>query len=87
MEISVGMLNGATLETAVINIIHPNPKFTRRNAVNLEELIALREKNFKVIPVLEAETDKIIDIINFRTQKSYLPIDVVIMAGGRGSRL
>ena len=86
-DIRRGMLNGATLETEVINIIHPNPKFTRRNAVNLEELIALREKNFKIIPVLEAETDKIIDIINFRTQKSYLPIDVVIMAGGRGSRL
>ena len=86
-DIRRGMLNGATLETEVINIIHANPKFTRQNAVNLEELIDLREKNFKIIPVLEAETDKIIDIINFRTQKSYLPIDVVIMAGGRGSRL
>jgi len=86
-DIRRGMLNGATLDTKVIDIIHSDPKFTRRNEVDLSELIALREKNFKIIPVLDNESNKIIDIINFRTQKSYLPIDVVIMAGGRGSRL
>ncbi|MDG2153087.1 MAG: sugar phosphate nucleotidyltransferase [Crocinitomicaceae bacterium] len=86
-DIRRGMLNGASLETKVNNIIHQEPKFTRFNSENIKELIELREKNFKIIPVLESDSDKIIDIINFRTQKSYLPIDVVIMAGGRGSRL
>ena len=30
---------------------------------------------------------KIIDVINFRLRKSLLPLDVVIMAGGKGMRL
>ena len=30
---------------------------------------------------------QVVNIINFRTIKSYLPIDAVIMAGGRGQRL
>ena len=30
---------------------------------------------------------QIIDVVNFKYQKSYLPIDALIMAGGRGERL
>ncbi len=30
---------------------------------------------------------KIINVVNFRHQKSYLPVDALIMAGGRGERL
>jgi NDP-sugar pyrophosphorylase family protein len=30
---------------------------------------------------------KVVNVINFRTIKSYLPVDTVIMAGGRGQRL
>ena len=50
------------------------------------EIIKLRENNFKVIPVIDSSR-QIVNVINFRFQKSYLPIDALIMAGGRGSRL
>ena len=86
-DIRRGLLNGATLDTKVEQIIHESPKFIRRNDFNLKKIIELRENNFRIIPVLDRDDTKIYDILNFRTQKSYLPIDVVIMAGGRGSRL
>lgn len=30
---------------------------------------------------------QIMNVVNFRHQRSYLPIDAVVMAGGRGERL
>ncbi len=38
------------------------------------------------MPVLDKDK-RIVNIINFRLQKSYLPVDALVMAGGRGSRL
>ncbi len=31
--------------------------------------------------------DRIVNVINFRELRSYLPLDAVIMAGGMGTRL
>jgi NDP-sugar pyrophosphorylase family protein len=41
---------------------------------------------FRILPVVD-ENMRVVNVINFRTIKSYLPIDAVIMAGGRGQRL
>ena len=43
-------------------------------------------KQFEIIPVLNDENE-IVDVVNFRIQDSYLPVDAVLMAGGLGSRL
>jgi len=45
-----------------------------------------RKNNFKIVPVIDHE-GQIVDVVNFRKQKSYLPISVVLMAGGKGLRL
>ena len=44
------------------------------------------KKFFTIFPVVDAQM-KIINVVNFRHQKSYLPVDALIMAGGRGERL
>ena len=48
--------------------------------------IVNKRKKYTIIPVLN-DNKEIIDIINFRIQKSYLPVDAILMAGGLGSRL
>lgn len=42
--------------------------------------------NLKVIPLLSMDK-KILDVINLKTMRAVLPLDVVIMAGGVGNRL
>jgi dTDP-glucose pyrophosphorylase len=85
-DVRRGFLKGYSLENAITDFIQPNPKFIRKSNNSLNELINLREKNFRIIPVLNKK-NQIVNVINFRYLKSYLPLDAVIMAGGKGTRL
>lgn len=81
-----GFIKGLDFEDHLSRFIQPNPKYIQQGKYNLKEIIALRDKFFKVIPVVNADK-KVINVVNFRHQKSYLPIDALIMAGGKGERL
>ena len=85
-DVRRGLLKGLTLENEISEIIHKEPKYIRKENYTINQIISLRENNFKVIPVINKD-DVILNILNFRLMKSYLPIDTVVMAGGLGSRL
>ena len=85
-DVRRGLLKKLNIDDDVKLFIQEHPKCIRKDNYNIEDIIELRENNFKVIPVVD-KNKKIINILNFRIQKSYLPVDAVIMAGGIGSRL
>ena len=85
-DVRRGLLQGKEVEEKVVNFVQPNPKSVDKANYSLSEIIKLRNQNFKVLPVLDADK-RVINLINFRFQKSYLPLDALVMAGGRGSRL
>ena len=85
-DVRRGLLKGFSVNNSVDDIIQPFPRFIRKGEKNIYKIIELRENNFRIIPVLD-KNDRIINVINFRELKSYLPVDAVIMAGGRGERL
>jgi len=85
-DVRRGLIKGFSADDAVDDFIKEMPKHISKANYSLREVIALRENNFKVIPVVDEEM-RIVNVINFRLQKSYLPMDALVMAGGRGSRL
>jgi dTDP-glucose pyrophosphorylase len=85
-DIRRGLIKGASLDDNIDEIIQSNPKFLLSSKLDFNKLIEYREGNFKVIPIID-DDKKVVNIINFRKVKSYLPIDVVVMAGGKGKRL
>jgi len=85
-DIRRGFLQGLTLESNVLEFIQKNPKFLRKGDYDIQEVIEFRKEEFKIIPIVDKE-NRIRDILNFRFHKSYLPLDAIIMAGGRGARL
>jgi len=85
-DVRRGLLKGKNLEESVAQYIQSEPKSVNKENYSLTEIIKLREQDFKVIPVLDGDK-RIINVINFRYQQSYLPLDALVMAGGRGSRL
>jgi len=85
-DIRRGLLKGFLTEDKVISFMHRKPKFINREDYSVDEIIFLRDNKYKVIPVVN-KSNILVDIINFQFQKSYLPIDAVIMAGGLGTRL
>lgn len=53
---------------------------------NFIDLKVYRNKNIKILPLLDKER-KLVRIIDLEKQKSVLPLEAMIMAGGRGKRL
>ena len=85
-DVRRSLVKGVLIDQYVDDILSDSPKFIRKGEYDLDKLINYREENYRVVPILD-EDDKIINVLNFRHQISYLPIDAVIMAGGRGQRL
>ncbi|MGB0806749.1 MAG: nucleotidyltransferase family protein [Salibacteraceae bacterium] len=85
-DVRRGLLKDFGVTEKVSTFIQPNPKFIRKGHYDIQEIIAMRENNYMVIPVINS-SNVIINVLNFRIQKSYLPVDAIVMAGGLGSRL
>ena len=85
-DIRRGLINELSINKTVDDFIQKEPKYIRKSKNTLNEIIHLRERDLKIVPVID-DNDIIIKVLNFRLNKSYLPLDVVIMAGGLGSRL
>jgi len=85
-DVRRGLLNGVIIEDLVTKILQTNPKFILKSNYDLQEVIDLRSENYKVFPVLD-DDEIIINVVNFRLIKSYLPLDAILMAGGKGTRL
>jgi len=85
-DVRRGFLKGVTIEENVNSIIQEKPRFIKKGEESIKKIIEYREGDFKTLPVLNKD-NKVVNVINFRKIRSYLPIDAVIMAGGKGTRL
>ena len=85
-DVRRALLKGIGIDGFVNEILQQNPRYIRKGEHDINKVIEYREKNYRIIPILDKE-DHVVNVINFSEVKSYLPIDVVIMAGGKGERL
>jgi len=85
-DVRRGLIKGYSINQPVDDIIQPNPKYIKKGNADIERIISYREGSFRILPIVDSE-NKIVNVINFREVRSYLPVDAVIMAGGRGQRL
>jgi dTDP-glucose pyrophosphorylase len=81
-----GFIRGLSFEDALIDYVQPNPVFVMEGRVEPDEIEVYRKRLLKVIPVLD-EAHAVVDILNLRITESVLPLEAIIMAGGRGQRL
>jgi dTDP-glucose pyrophosphorylase len=85
-DVRRGLLKGITIIDLVDDVIQSNPRFIKKGDRDIQKIIDYREGDFKILPVVD-NYNKIVNIINFNEMRSYLPVDAIIMAGGRGQRL
>jgi dTDP-glucose pyrophosphorylase len=86
-DIRRGLISKYDLKDFVHLVCKKNPSFIRKNQYSVKKIIEFRKKNLRIIPILNDDSDEIIDVLNFRLQQTLLPIEAVIMAGGEGIRL
>ncbi|WP_452220330.1 nucleotidyltransferase family protein [Lacinutrix salivirga] len=85
-DIRRGFLKGFTLETVVTEVAHKTYKFIQENTTNKQELDLLKRGDITLIPIIDKD-GVLVRIIDISKMKAILPIDAVIMAGGKGTRL
>lgn len=81
------LIAGASVNDKVSNIMHRNFNYMKVEEIdNVKELKHQKEMMMKLVPVLDKDKH-IVEIINLEKYKTRLPIDAVLMAGGKGERL
>ena len=85
-DVRRALIEDYTTDDVVDKIIQDNPKFIEKDNYDIFKVIEYRKGKFRIIPIVD-KNGRIVNVINFDYLKSYLPLDAILMAGGRGSRL
>ncbi len=81
------LIAGASLDNQLLKVMHRNYNaLTAGVDYDVRHLHEQKQMKMHLVPILDKERH-IIDIINLERYKTKLPIDAVIMAGGKGERL
>lgn len=81
------LVAGASVNDTIDTVMLRNFRYmTTKNVSDVKEIRHQKEMKMKLVPILDDE-NHIVDIINLEKYKTRLPIDAVLMAGGKGERL
>lgn len=84
-DVRRGLIQGCILEDKVTKVMNSNFRFLREN-FSVTEIKRLKKDDIRICPILNS-SHQIQKVVNLREKISYLPIDAVLMAGGKGERL
>lgn len=85
-DIRRNLIAGVTLDSPVSVAMHKDFRYIVENKIDIEGIMRMRASRICLIPCLD-EKKRLVRIYNLKEIKSLLPIDAVLMAGGRGERL
>lgn len=84
-DIRRGLISGADLCSPVNDVMRTNYRHIY-SITDVKSLKAMRELNIPLIPLID-ENHRLVEVIDLSECKTRLPIDAVLMAGGKGERL
>ena len=80
------LINGKQLNSLVEDAMRVDFTFMKKNEYDVNVVHKIRSLGLKYVPELN-EDGTLYKIHNFSGGKSYIPVDAVLMAGGKGERL
>ena len=85
-DIRRALIKGAKLDDTITSCMNKNFSYISDRNQDVKELKELKKKGRRMIPILD-ENGCICEVVDLSVLKSILPIDAVLMAGGKGERL
>lgn len=81
------LIAGFSVDNSIEKVMHRDFNFLRKGVDDdVHHLQEQKRKKMRLVPVLD-ENNRIVEIINLERFVTRLPIDAVLMAGGKGERL
>jgi len=85
-DVRRALIQGKSLSHDINDICNKTPKFLQEFNYTTQDVKEFRDNGLKVIPIINLE-GQITGVVNLDKQRSIIPVDAIIMAGGRGERL
>lgn len=85
-DVRRGLMAGKKLDDKVSDYMKTQFRYIQEGSFSVADIVNVRNIGIQILPVLDGNM-QISRLINFSYHKSFLPLDAVIMAGGRGVRL
>ncbi len=86
-DVRRALIKGISVNAPIADAMHCNFNFLRIDVNDgVEDIHKQRELRMRLVPVLD-DNNRICEIINLERYRTKLPIDAVLMAGGKGERL
>jgi dTDP-glucose pyrophosphorylase len=80
------LIKGKKLDSPVTEIMNRNFTFLRKGEYDISTIQKIRDFDFKFVPEINSD-GTLFAVRDFTNGKSYIPVDAVLMAGGKGERL
>jgi len=85
-DIRRNLILDVSINANIKTCMYKDFKFLREGNITIEEVKKLKDSSVTIVPIID-DYGKILRIINIKNSFSILPLDAIIMAGGRGERL
>lgn len=86
-DVRRALIKGVSVNAPIADAMHCNFNFLRIGVNDgVEDIHRQRELKMRLVPILD-NSNHICEIINLERYRTKLPIDAVLMAGGKGERL
>lgn len=85
-DIRRSLIAGNPVDAPVSVVMHTQYQFIKETEWDVRKLKSLRKSNILFIPILD-DQQHIVGVCNLMKYKNLLPMDAVLMAGGKGERL
>ena len=85
-DVRRGFLKGLTMNEKVDEFMSKQFHSLTLQELSVHKIKNIRKQLIQLLPIID-EQGKIIKVIDFKDTQTLLPVDAVIMAGGRGERL
>lgn len=81
-----GLIKEKKLEIKISEIMNPKFLFLYQGNYDVELIQKIRILGIKYVPILDKDR-RLVDVKDFTHGRSFIPVDAVLMAGGKGERL
>lgn len=85
-DIRRGLLNGRNISDSVTLFMNTNSKCFVEGENNFEKVTRFKELGIRFVPIINRE-NIILKITDLEKLRSLIPVDAILMAGGKGERL
>lgn len=80
------LIKGNGLDATITDVMNKNFTFLNKGKYEIEKIQKIRKLGLKYVPELN-EDGTLFAVRDFTNGKSFIPVDAVLMAGGKGERL